>query len=55
MTARIGKCKIGEFKKCKKITITSNKKIPIEMHGDPQKAEKKFEFEIIPDALKMRY
>lgn len=55
ITARLKKCQVGEFKKCKSIVVTSNKKIPFEIHGDPRKSDKEFKFKVLPKAIKMRY
>lgn len=49
------KNKIGEYKTAKKINIKTNIELYLQIHGTLEKKNNYFQFEILPDKLKVRY
>ncbi|MBI4651374.1 NAD(+)/NADH kinase [Candidatus Desantisbacteria bacterium] len=49
------KNKIGEYKRAEKISIKTNIDLYLQIHGTLEKKNNYFQFEILPDKLKMRY
>ncbi|MBI5208269.1 MAG: NAD(+)/NADH kinase [Candidatus Firestonebacteria bacterium] len=55
LTSFLNKNKIGKYIKAKKISILSDKKLILQIHGDIEKEDNNFDFEILPNKLRMIY
>ncbi|MBU4501783.1 MAG: hypothetical protein KKA79_04270, partial [Nanoarchaeota archaeon] len=54
-TAITGRNEAGSYKKGKKIRITTDREIDLQINGDYEKKGKEFNFEVLPNRLKIRY
>lgn len=54
-TAIMGRNEAGNYKKAKKIKITTEDDIDLQINGDYEKKAKEFNFEVLPNRLKIRY
>ncbi|MBI5418023.1 NAD(+)/NADH kinase [Candidatus Poribacteria bacterium] len=55
LTSFLYKNKIGKYMKAKKINIQSDKELILQIHGDLGKENKNFNFEILPNKLRIIY